>query len=435
MNNKWNNYISRILGEFWEKTYSGYSFIRYMHELLCMTLKRLYLSWLLYVDSLYIMRKRARNVDIVMFNTPIDDCIINKHNIENYAMSGIVSKQSSVRTLSIPMSCIGEAYAIQDSRTDPSYVWVKGINMYEDGDYMTLVVPQHYAFNVIALSDGDRLTPSYTLYKVTTLKRSRYSSNLSYIYGHDLDSIEYNHMIELWKSHISGVTYKALNTVLSGCIGNDTADTNFIVKDVWREMGVFCVLGDNGKVYHGKTIPSVSVNDSVEDGDLLFTGVTTFNSKKLPSVVDMPLLEIRTAYGTAIAFNKHTKPLVINGVILPDYNNEIWANAASEYCKSNRISVLTSDDPINPLHHAIRTVNPGSLCYCSVNGPLTSSVHTLVSGIYCDMSIQADFRLMTSSTTDTSSPVLVCDPIACISCPCDTSYITIDFDDVECVYV
>lgn len=435
MDNNWNNFIFRILGSFWDRIYSGHSLIRYISESLHKLLKRLHIIGAACVNSLYIMKDIDDHIHVSMVLVPIDDCIINRDTVNNYQMSGIVQKQTSVRTLSIPRKYVKNALTIQDSAIDPSCVWVMGVNMYEDGGYVTLIVPVSYAFNVTTKSYQSELKPVYILYPATEISGHVYNDNFGYLYGADLDHVDDTVRKELWKSHISGVTHKTVNTVLSASIGNDIADASFTVSDIWSEMGTFCILGSNSKVYRGKGLPRVTCGDAVVNGELLFSGVTAFNSKTMPSAIDMPFIEIKTAQGSAIAYNTITEPLTINGVYIPEYNNIEWANVAASYCKNNHISMLATNDPVNPLHHAMKTINPGSSCYYSIKGDVQCLTHTITAQMISDISINADFRITVPLVSSQVCPNVSCDANACISYTGEQSVIGVRTDSPKCLYI
>lgn len=368
MNRSWNSYISNILGHFWEKVFSSPNLYSWIKHVIYKLGEPIHNISKLCRRSFTPFKSSRIPACIQPVDIPMSECLINPKTIGSYVFSGTVKQGTISRSIGIPIKYVSEAVYIQDDVLNPTHVWIPGINMRTYESMVVLDVPIDYNIprNVIT-KDGD-LCPVYHLY--VRSRNSRTSAimyeNTGFICDIDLSCASRQEAERVWEVCTHGYTVSAINSLMASAVYSTTCERNSEVSDIWRECGYGVVLGADGSVYYGKGMPTVTIRDTIQVGDILFTGVSIFDRFHIPTSAVVPFLTIKSVYGPITARNEVMPPINVNGVYLPDMGNRDWAYHVGSSLNGNNI-ILADGSDINPMEYTLKYLFPGRSTIYAIN--------------------------------------------------------------------
>lgn len=363
MNKKWDKRLTSILGSFWDKLFKDHHIISWVKKAIVACSER----WVTRSDSImsYLSVQGARHSipEYVNVRIPVSECIINIKDISDYKLSGLVGKSSDIRSLAIPSKYLDNAVLVVDSIGCESTVWVDNINMTTSSDYVVLYAASSYEFPREVEYINNELVPVYTIYKVVSSSLLSYNDSFGIICGDDMDSLDDAARVSAWKSYIQGPTeYDVRILAASGCY-NAICKYDSIVADVWAEGRYNHIMTEDGNAYSGIGLPKVVPGDSVFTGDILFSGMYTWNKESLPSPDMIPYLSVPSGCGDLVAINRNLPVISSGSGYIPDMGNSAWAKAM---INDGKFMILSNED-VNPAHYVLNAIYPSNSSLYSID--------------------------------------------------------------------
>ena len=310
----------------------------------------------------------SNTLSIVAVDIPTKECVINRKHVSNFSMDGLIQQSSKISSISIPRKYLENSVIVQDAITDPRDVWVIGNNAIVSGDYVDLYTRSDYEPEALADTIQGELTPVYRLYTWNISNNLTYTDNFGVLCGFDLDKYP-NHVRQaLWESYTKGVSEKTVNVALSFTVSNDVCSSDSVVVDIWHESTNWYILCSDDSVYSGLGYPKVSIGDSVRNGDLLFTGIYTFNNSIIPSQNDVPYMIVRAGDSPLYAVNAEIPALPGYIGTVPDMGNKSWYMSVIDGQRRGVLPKLSDDLVINPLKYVLTSMIPGAVSLYTIKG-------------------------------------------------------------------
>lgn len=372
MNNRWSIYLSKIFGYFWDRVFKDQQFLSgvkkglgYAAEDLCDTYDRS-------KSSRFIQDTQDMYVRMEYTTVPADDCIFNYCPITAYEDGDIIGKESTVRSVAIPIKYTHRCLTMQDSLTDPSHLWVTGFNMCHNDKYTILYLkPATELKQYPEIVDGS-LVATFKLYKTYKLSYNAKNDTFGVLMNADVSNMQDSDIQSLWKVYTKGPVISEVAKLVASMTGSDVATSDGYVVDIWKELGKWCIMDSNSKIYTGCTPPAVKLQDEIHPGSILFEGMSVLDIFNTPSAEELPALFIPCPQGTIKAVNAVIPALTadINGQIkyIPDMGNPEWTAEVMQYLKDHPDVTLLTSPECNPLQYIIDNVCPGSISTFVVSG-------------------------------------------------------------------
>lgn len=370
MNNPWNKFISDIFGSFWERLFVDSRImtgVRTVHHSSMMGLdasKEAIYAGMRIDHPDYCYPKCA------CVYVPSSECTYNMGTIGMFEMSGIILKRSIEKTLTIPAVYVDGCVSIQNSATNPSIVWVPGINMHREGDSVVLhITSDSDIMSDVITTDDRELIQVYKLYVVSDAHDPDYNSTFGVISGDDYNDLRSCDRKVMWSMLVDGPTVAGVNALFSSSCGNDICTADDIVAETWQEGPHWHISTVYGHLYSGDTAPCVMSGDTITDGDILFYGVNQWDKDNIPPAYKVPYIIVPSTYGNLTAYNQDKPVLSINGKLVPDMCNPMWAEAVSK-----ADITITDRSVLNPLAYTLTNVYPSSGVIYSVDPSVVRNV-------------------------------------------------------------
>lgn len=372
MNNRWSIYLSKIFGYFWDRVFKDQQFLSgvkkglgYTSEDLCDTYDRSKASR--FIQDTQDMYTRMEHTTI-----PVSDCIFNYCPITSYDYGDLIGKESTVQSVAIPIKYTHRCLTMQDSITDPAHLWITGFNMCHNDKYTILYLkPATELKQYPEIVDGS-LVATFKVYKTYKLPYNTKNDTFGVLMNTDVSNIDDSDIQSLWKVYTKGPAISEVAKLVASMTGSDVSTSDGYVVDIWEELGKWCIMDSNSKIYTGCTEPVVRLQDEIHPGSILFKGMSVLDIFNTPSAEELPALFIPCPQGTLKAVNAVIPAITvdINGQIkyIPDMGNSEWTADVIQYLKDHPDVTLLTSPECNPLQYIIDNVCPGAISTFVVSG-------------------------------------------------------------------
>lgn len=386
MNKKWESYLAKIQGYFWDRVFSGYEFISGIRNILTacgsdIDNKAMCPAY----HEMPMCNTPEHTVQITRVCIPKSECLEDVIALENFELSDAktIKQTSDIRTLAFRKYYVGNIEAIQDSVTDPDFVWVYGINMTCTDEYVTIVLHDGCTLmEDITYAEDGTIIPCYVLYTVDNHHVVDHNANAGSIMGVNLCGVSNTGVATLWDLYHRGPHISTINKIVSLSVGSDICTEDGYVLDIWEESGKYCIQSSTNKVYTGSGEPIVEKGDRIQSGELLFSAVHRYDSSNVPEPDEVPVMVLNNAGTTLTAVNQDLAVVTNSkGVLIPDMRSEVWK---SLNFPANMLPAGTTTQ--NPLQYVFNNMYPGKITQYvishggTIDSKLLDAANTIVCG-------------------------------------------------------
>lgn len=386
MNKRWESYLVKILGYFWDRIFSGYEFISGIRNILttcgsAMDNKAMCPAY----HEMPMCSVPEHTVQITRVCIPKSECLEDVISLKNFELSDAktIKQTSDIHTLAFRKYYIGNSEAVQDSVTDPDFVWVYGINMTCTDEYVTIVIHDGCTLmEDITYAEDGTIIPCYVLYAADNHHVTDHNANAGTIMGVNLHGMSDTGVSTLWDLYHRGPHISTINRIVGLSVGSDVCTEDGYVLDRWEESGKWCIQSSSKKVYTGSGKPIVAKGDRIQSGELLFSDVHRYDSSNIPKPSDVPVMVLTNAGTTLTAVNQDLAVVTNSkGGLIPDMKSDVWR---SLNFPTNMLPEGTTSQ--NPLQYVFNNMYPGRITQYvisnvgTIDSKLLDAANTIVCG-------------------------------------------------------